>query len=117
MQHSCLQCVLQYTGSGVLLLVFRSETQHADNLLHHLLLLLSPHSLTHSLTPHAYHREYAATLSSHVGMLTMSQLGAAERRRDWNKEVAHVRATCQVRACVLRCAAGPLLAVCCDTLM
>lgn len=42
------------------------------------------------------HREYAQTVASHVGMLTMSQLGAAERRKEWNREVAELRSTCQV---------------------
>lgn len=42
-------------------------------------------------------REYAQTVASHVGMLTMSQLGAAERRKEWNREVAELRSTCQVR--------------------
>lgn len=41
---------------------------------------------------------YAQTLASHVGMLTMSQLGAAERRREWNKDVATLRSTCQGKA-------------------
>jgi hypothetical protein len=46
-------------------------------------------------------REYAQTLASHVGMLTMSQMGAAERRKEWNKEVAALRSTCQVRISTL----------------
>jgi hypothetical protein len=43
-------------------------------------------------------REYAQTVATHVGMLTMSQLGAAERRKEWNREVAEVRSKCQVRS-------------------
>lgn len=45
----------------------------------------------------AEEQEYAQTLATHVGMLTMSQLGAAERRKEWNKEVAELRNTCQVQ--------------------
>lgn len=45
----------------------------------------------------AAEQEYAQTLANHVGMLTMSQLGAAERRKEWNKEVAELRNTYQVQ--------------------
>lgn len=42
------------------------------------------------------HREYAQTLASHVGLLTMNTMGAAERKKEWDKEVAHLRSTQQV---------------------
>jgi hypothetical protein len=59
----------------------------------HACLLVSKHACTLLLLC----REYAQTLASHVGMLTMSQMGAAERRKEWNREVADIRATCQVK--------------------
>lgn len=42
-------------------------------------------------------RRAALSLASSVGLLTMSQLDAAGRRKDWDKEVVHFRSTCQVR--------------------
>jgi hypothetical protein len=41
-------------------------------------------------------REHAQAVASQVGMLTINQLAAAERRKQWDKEVAQLRSTCQV---------------------
>lgn len=49
------------------------------------------HTHTHT---NSHNAEQAA---AHAGMLTMSQLGVAAMRKEWNQDVQDFRSTCQVR--------------------